>query len=96
MIVEITDGVGAPWPMTARATPTTEGLFSALSMVITHADTNDSHIGATLLDHSAEGEGITQGKRLLVTIKPDGAISLQTWPNAALYRRIFPLGASHY
>ena len=83
MRVEITDGVGAPWPMTARAIPATEGLFSALSMVITHADTDDSHIGATLLDHSAEGEGITQGKRLLVTIKPDGAISLQTWPNAA-------------
>ena len=96
MRVEITDGVGAPWPMTARAIPTTETLPSALSMVITQADTDDSHIGATLLDHSAEGEGITQGKRLLVTIKPDGAISLQTWPNAALYRRIFPLGASHY
>ena len=96
MRVEIRDGVGAPWPMTARATPATENLLSALSMVITHADTDDSHIGATLLDHSAEGEGITQGKRLLVTIKPDGAISLQTWPNAALYRRIFPLGASHY
>ena len=70
MRVEITDGVGAPWPMTARATPTTEGLLPALSMVITHADTDDSHIGATLLDHSAEGEGITQGKRLLVTINP--------------------------
>ena len=57
--------------MTARAFPATEALLSALSMVITHADTDDSHIGATLLDHSAEGEGITQGKRLLVTIKPD-------------------------
>ena len=70
MRVEMTDGVGAPWPMTARAIPTTETLPSALSMVITHADTDDSHIGATLLDHSAEGEGITQGKRLLVTINP--------------------------
>ena len=83
MIVEITDGVGAPWPMTAQGIPATEGLLPALSMVITHADTDDSHIGATLLDHSAEGEGITQGKRLLVIIKPNGAISLQTWPNAA-------------
>ena len=82
--------------MTARAIPTTETLPSALSMVITHADTDDSHIGATLLDHSAEGEGITQGKRLLVTIKPDGAISLQTWPNAAQDGHIFPLGASHH
>ena len=96
MKVEIRDGVGAPWPMTARATPTTEGLFSALSMVITHADTDDSHIGATLLEHPAEGEGVTQGKRLLVTIKPDGAISLQTWPNAAQDGHIFPLGASHH
>ena len=96
MRVEITDGVGAPWPMTARGIPATEGLLSALSMVITHADTDDSHIGATLLDHSAEGEGITQGKRLLVTIKPDGAISLQTWPNAARDGHIFPLGASHH
>ena len=96
MRVEMTDGVGAPWPMTARAIPTTETLPSALSMVITHADTDDSHIGATLLDHSAEGEGITQGKRLLVTIKPDGAISLQTWPNAAQDGHIFPLGASHH
>ena len=173
MRVEITDGVGAPWPMTARAIPTTEGLLPALSMVITHADTDDSHIGATLLDHSAEGEGITQGKRLLIGYgsgctkvvtavagvndqgksapvghhrdgkerqqesqdcslnhiymnnsakltnihhktasgcqvlsfikclrrryhKPDGAISLQTWPNAALYRSIFPLVETHY
>ena len=96
MRVEITDGVGAPWPMTARATPATEGLLPALSMVITHADTDDSHIGATLLDHSAEGEGITQGKRLLVTIKPDGAISLQTWPSAVRDGHIFPLGASQY
>lgn len=96
MRVEITDGVGAPWPMTARAIPTAEGLLPALSMVITHADTDDSHIGATLLDHSAEGEGITQGKRLLVSIKPDGAISLQTWPNAAQDGHIFPLGAAHY
>ena len=69
--------------MTVWGIPATEGLLPALSMVITHADTDDSHIGATLLDHSAEGEGITQGKRLLVIIKPDGAISLQTWPNAA-------------
>ena len=96
MRVEITDGVGAPWPMTAQGTHTTEGLLPALSMVITHADKDDSHIGATLLDHSAEGEGITQGKRLLVTIKPDGAISLQTWPNAARDGHIFPLGASHH
>ena len=94
MSVEITDGVGAPWPMTARGISAAEGLLSALSMVITHADTDDSHIGATLLDHSAEGEGITQGKRLLVTIKPNGAISLQTWPNAARDGHIFPLGAS--
>ena len=57
--------------MTAQAIPTTEGLLPALSMVITHADTDDSHIGATLLDHSAEDEGVTQGKRLLVTIRPD-------------------------
>ena len=57
--------------MTTRAIPTPEALLPALSMVITHADTDDSHIGATLLDHSAEGEGVTQGKRLLVTIKPD-------------------------
>lgn len=71
MRVEITDGVGAPWPMTARATPIAEGLLPAPSMVITHADTDDSHIGAKLLDHPAEGEGVTQGKRLLVTIKPD-------------------------
>ena len=70
MKVEIRDGVGAPWPMTAWGIPTTETLPSALSMVITHADTDDSHIGATLLDHSAEGEGITQGKRLLITINP--------------------------
>ena len=96
MIVEITDGVGAPWPMTAQGIPATEGLLPALSMVITHADTDDSHIGATLLDHSAEGEGITQGKRLLVIIKPNGAISLQTWPNAARDGHIFPLGASQY
>ena len=96
MIVEITDGGGAPWSMTARGIPATEGLLPALSMVITHADTDDSHIGATLLDHSAVGEGITQGKRLLVTIKPDGAISLQTWPNAAQDGHIFPLGASHH
>ena len=173
MRVEIRDGVGAPWPMTVWGIPATEGLLPALSMVITHADTDDSHIGATLLDHSAEGEGITQGKRFLIGYgsgctkvvtavagvddqgksapvghhrdgkerqqesqdcslyhiymnnnakltnihhktasgcqvlsfikclrrryhKPDGAISLQTWPNAALYRRIFPLGASHY
>ena len=159
--------------MTAWGTPATEALLPAVNMVITHADTDDSHIGATLLDHSAEGEGITQGKRLLIGYgsgctkvvtavagvddqgksapvghhrdgkerqqesqdcslnhiymnnnakltnihhktasgcqvlsfikclrrryhKPDGAISLQTWPNAALYRRIFPLGASHY
>lgn len=34
MRVEMTDGVGAPWPMTARAIPTTETLPSALSMVI--------------------------------------------------------------
>ena len=81
--------------MTTRAIPTPEALLPALSMVITHADTDDSHIGATLLDHSAEGEGVTQGKRLLVTIKPDGAISLQTWPNAAQDGHIFPLGASH-
>ena len=71
MRVEITDGVGAPWPMTARAIPTAEGLLPALSMVITHADTDDSHIGAKLLDHPAEGEDVTQGKRLLVTIRPD-------------------------
>ena len=96
MSVEITDGVGAPWPMTARGISAAEGLLSALSMVITQADTDDSHIGATLLDHSAEGEGITQGKRLLVTIKPNGAISLQTWPNAARDGNIFPLGASQY
>ena len=173
MRVEITDGVGAPWPMTARGIPAAEGLLSALSMVITHADTDDSHIGATLLDHSAEGEGITQGKRLLIGYgsgctkvvtavagvddqgksapvghhrdgkerqqesqdcslnhiymnnsakltnihhktasgcqvlsfikclrrryhKPDGAISLQTWPNAARDGHIFPLGASHH
>ena len=96
MRVEIRDGVGAPWPMTVWGIPATEGLLPALSMVITHADTDDSHIGATLLDHSAEGEGITQGKRLLVTIKPDGAISLQTWPNAAQDGHIFPLGASHH
>ena len=57
--------------MTAWGTPATEALLPAVNMVITHADTDDSHIGATLLDHSAEGEGITQGKRLLVTIKPD-------------------------
>ncbi len=95
MRVEMKDGVGAPWPMTAQGIPATEALLSALSMVITHADKDDSHIGATLLDHSAEGEGITQGKRLLVTIKPDGAISLQTWPNAARDGHIFPLGASH-
>ena len=159
--------------MTARATPTTEGLLPALSMGITHADIDDSHIGATLLDHSAEGEGITQGKRLLIGYgsgctkvvtavagvndqgksapvghhrdgkerqqesqdcslnhiymnnsakltnihhktasgcqvlsfikclrrryhKPDGAISLQTWPNAAQDGHIFPLGAAHY
>ena len=159
--------------MTARAIPATEALLSALSMVITHADTDDSHIGATLLDHSAEGEGITQGKRLLIGYgsgctkvvtamagvddqgksapvghhrdgkerqqesqdcslnhiymnnsakltnihhktasgcqvlsfikclrrryhKPDGAISLQTWPNAARDGHIFPLGASLY
>ena len=56
--------------MTVWGTPAAEALLSALSMVITHADTDDSHIGATLLDHSAEGEGITQGKRLLVTINP--------------------------
>ena len=71
MRVEMTDGVGAPWPMTARAIPTAEGLLPALSMVITHADTDDSHIGAKLLDHPAEGEDVTQGKRLLVTIRPD-------------------------
>ena len=71
MSVEMTDSVGAPWPMTARTIPTAEGMLPALSMIITHADTDDSHIGATLLDHPAEGEGITQGKRLLVTIKPD-------------------------
>ena len=82
--------------MTVWGIPPAENLLSALSMVITHADTDDSHIGATLLDHSAEGEGITQGKRLLVTIKPDGAISLQTWPNAAQDGHIFPLGASHH
>ena len=57
--------------MTVWGIPATEALLSALSMVITHADTDDSHIGATLLDHPAEGEGITQGKRLLVTIRPD-------------------------
>ena len=34
MRVEMTDGVGAPWPMTAQAIPTTEGLLPALSMVI--------------------------------------------------------------
>ena len=96
MRVEMTNGVGAPWPMTVWGIPPAETLPSALSMVITHADTDDSHIGATLLDHSAEGEGITQGKRLLVTIKPDGAISLQTWPNAAQDGHIFPLGASHH
>ena len=45
--------------MTARGIPAAEALLPALSMVITHADTDDSHIGATLLDHSAEGEGIT-------------------------------------
>ena len=56
--------------MTAWGTPATEALLPAVNMVITHADTDDSHIGATLLDHSAEGEGITQGKRLLVTINP--------------------------
>ena len=57
--------------MTVWGIPPAENLLSALSMVFTHADTDDSHIGATLLDHSAEGEGVTQGKRLLVTIKPD-------------------------
>ena len=96
MRVEITDGVGAPWPMTARATPIAEGLLPAPSMVITHADTDDSHIGAKLLDHPAEGEDVTQGKRFLVTIKPDGTISLQTWPNAAHHRRVLPLGAAHH
>ena len=88
MRVEITDGVGAPWPMTAQGTPTTEGLLPALSMVITHADKDDSHIGATLLDHSAEGEGITQGKRLLVTINPTEPLVYrhgQTQPEMAIF-----------
>ena len=88
MRVEITDGVGAPWPMTAQGTPTTEALLPALSMVITHADTDDSHIGATLLDHSAEGEGITQGKRLLVTINPTEPLVYrhgQTQPEMAIF-----------
>ena len=82
------DGVGAPWPMTAQGTPTTEGLLPALSMVITHADKDDSHIGATLLDHSAEGEGITQGKRLLVTINPTEPLVYrhgQTQPEMAIF-----------
>ena len=57
--------------MTAWGTPAAEALLPAVNMVITHADTDDSHIGAKLLDHPAEGEGVTQGKRLLVTIKPD-------------------------
>ena len=88
MSVEMTDGVGAPWPMTARAIPTTEGLLPALSMVITHANTDDSHIGATLLNHSAEGEGITQGKRLLVTINPTEPLVYrhgQTQPEMAIF-----------
>lgn len=47
MRVEMTDGVGAPWPMTARAIPTTEALPSALSMVIVKVEfhTGTTHIG---------------------------------------------------
>mgnify|MGYP001137185628 CR=1 FL=1 len=47
MRVEITDGVGAPWPMTARGTPATEALLSALSMVIVKVEfhTGTTHIG---------------------------------------------------
>ena len=47
MRVEMTDGVGAPWPMTARAIPTTEALLPALSMVIVKVefDTGATHIG---------------------------------------------------
>ena len=74
--------------MTARATPATEALLPAVNMVITHADTDDSHIGATLLDHSAEGEGITQGKRLLVTINPTEPLVYrhgQTQPEMAIF-----------
>ena len=119
MRVEIRDGVGAPWPMTARGIPAIDALLPALSMVIVKVElhTGTTHIGThrrvelgesdvnaldkgeateDAVDHSAEGEGITQGKRLLFTIKPDGAISLQTWPNAARDGHIFPLGASHH
>ena len=74
--------------MTVWGTPAAEALLSALSMVITHADTDDSHIGATLLDHSAEGEGITQGKRLLVTINPTEPLVYrhgQTQPEMAIF-----------
>ena len=47
MSVEITDGVGAPWPMTARDISAAEGLLSALSMVIVKVelDTGATHIG---------------------------------------------------
>ena len=47
MRVEMTNGVGAPWPMTARAIPTTETLPSALSMVIVKVEfhTGATHIG---------------------------------------------------
>lgn len=47
MRVEMTNGVGAPWPMTARGIPATEGLPSALSMVIVKVelDTGATHIG---------------------------------------------------
>lgn len=47
MRVEMKDGVGAPWPMTARATPAIEALLPALSMVIVKVelDTGATHIG---------------------------------------------------
>ena len=47
MRVEITDGVGAPWPMTARAIPAPEALLPALSMVIVKVElhTGTTHIG---------------------------------------------------
>ena len=47
MRVEITDGVGAPWSMTAWGTPAIEALLSALSMVIVKVEfhTGTTHIG---------------------------------------------------